>query len=262
MAKKSKKSKPSRSKKKGKGRKSLKEKRRRKRVKTGIKGMDKLIDGGFENKSINLVVGGSGCGKTIFAMQYLMGGLKNGENCLFITFEENKDEFYKNMEEFNWDLKKYEKEGKFHFLEYSPEKVNSMIEEGGGEIENIVVSNNITRIVVDSITSFALLFEDELKKREAALSLFNIIRKWNVTSLLTLQENPSERSSKSSSLEFESDGIVLIYFTREKKKRERFIEILKMRGTNHSTNIHEVNLSGKLGFTVTNKTHSEGFKGN
>ncbi len=163
------------------------------RLPSGIKGLDNLIDNGFEPKSINMIVGDSGSGKTIFAMQYLMGGLKNKENCLFITFEENKEEFYSNMKKFGWDLDKYEKEGLFHFLEYSPEKVNSMLGQGGGEIEDIVVNEKISRIVVDSITSFALLFDNDLEKREAALSLFNIIRKWGVTCLLTLQENPLKR---------------------------------------------------------------------
>jgi circadian clock protein KaiC len=179
---------------------------------------------------------------------------------LFITFEENKEEFYVNMKEFGWDLEKYEKNGQFHFLEYNPEKVNSMIEQGGGEIEDIVVNNKISRIVVDSITSFALLFEDELQKREAALSLFNIIRKWGATSLLTLQENPLRRDpEKSSELEFESDSIILIYFVRVGKQRKRFIEILKMRGTKHATEIHELNLKEKIGIEVTKKIHTNGF---
>ena len=150
------------------------------------------------------------------------------------------------MKEFGWDLEKYEKEGKFVFLEYNPEKVRSMLDEGGGSIENIVYKSKIKRIVLDSVTAFALLFEDELKRREQALALFDIIRKWGCTSLLTLQENPLDRKSgPSSSLEFEADGIILMYFVMAGSKRKRLIEILKMRGTNHSTEIHEVKITPK-----------------
>ena len=102
------------------------------RIATGIKNFDSLIEGGFEKNSTNLVVGSSGSGKTIFAVEFLIEGMKNGENCLYITFEERKDEFYANMLEFGWDLAKYEKEEKFFFLEYTPEKVKTMLEEGGG----------------------------------------------------------------------------------------------------------------------------------
>ena len=66
-----------------------------KRVPTGIKKFDKLIEGGFEYDSVNLVAGGSGSGKTIFAMQFLIDGIKKGEPCLYITFEESKKELEK-----------------------------------------------------------------------------------------------------------------------------------------------------------------------
>lgn len=226
--------------------------KKEKRLKSGIKGFDKLSEGGFPEKSVNLIVGDSGSGKTIFSTQFLKEGLDKGDKCLFITFEEKKKIFYKNMATFGWDLEKYEKEKKFFFLEYSPQKVKTMIDEGGGEIENIVVKNKIKRVVIDSITSFALLFNDELEKRETALALFDIIRKWKVTSLLTLQKNPRKRGKESgSSLEFESDCIVLIYFHRKEKEKERkrYLEILKMRGTDHSKDVHPLKIL-KSGFKV------------
>lgn len=217
---------------------------KKERMPTGIAGFDKLIEGGFDTHSVNLVVGSSGSGKTIFSVQFLMDGLEKGERVMYITFEEKKNEFYENMRRFNWDLEDYEKRGRFFFLEYSPEKVESMLEEGGGAIESIVLKYNITRIVIDSITSFALLFEQELKRREAALNLFNIIRNWKCTSLLTLEdENPEGEGGIATSIEFEADSIIVLYFLRRKAKRERFIEVLKMRGTRHSTEI--------FGFDIT-----------
>ncbi len=214
------------------------------RIPSGIKNFDKIIEHGFEKNSVNLVVGGSGSGKTIFAVQFLVEGINSGENVLYITFEENKKEFYSNMKRFGWDLGRNEKEGKFFFLEYSPEKVMTMLEEGGGAIESIVVKSNIQRIVIDSITSFALLFNEELAKREAALVLFDMIRKWNCTSLLTLQEEPSNRSEGYSvSLEFEADSIILLYFTKIRGERKRFIEVLKMRGTKHSTKTYPLEIT-------------------
>jgi circadian clock protein KaiC len=218
---------------------------KRKRVLSGIEGYNGLLGGGFESNSINLIVGGSGSGKTIFAMHFLIEGIKKGENGLYITFEEQREEFFLNMLEIGWDLEKLEKEKKFVFLEYSPEKIRNMLEEGGGVIESIVLKNNIKRIVIDSITSFALLFESELEKREAALSLFEIIRKWNCTSILTLEEDPENKGGSSSSLEFEADSITLIYFMREGERRKRLVEVLKMRGTKHSTEVHEFEITPK-----------------
>ena len=109
------------------------------RVATGIKNFDKLIDGGFEKNSINIIGGNSGSGKSIFSTQFLINGMKKNENCLYITFEEKKEPFYEHMKEFSWDLQKYEDIELFTFLEYTPSKVKAMLEEGGGAIESVIL---------------------------------------------------------------------------------------------------------------------------
>ena len=87
-----------------------------KRISTGISGLDPLIQGGFKRNSVNLVAGGAGTGKSIFAMQFIIEGLKKNEPGIYITFEEKKEKVYEDMLEFGWDLEKYEKSEKFrHF---------------------------------------------------------------------------------------------------------------------------------------------------
>ena len=227
------------------------------RIPTGIKNFDKLIEGGFEKDSTNLIVGGSGSGKSIFGVQFLVEGIKRGEKCLYITFEEKKSEFCENMLKFGWDLEKAEKQGNFVFLEYTPEKVKTMLEEGGGIIESIILRKKVTRVVIDSITSFELLFEEEIEKRGAALALFSMLRRWNCTSLLTYEGEPlKEKKASSRALEFESDSIILLFFIRAKKQRDRFIEVLKMRGTNHSRNMYPFSIE-KSGVSIGGSPCSE-----
>ena len=216
------------------------------RVSSGIPKFDEMIQGGFEKNSTNLLVGGSGTGKTIFAIQFLIEGMKKGENCLYVTFEEKKEQFYENMKAFGWNLEKYEKDGLFLFLEYTPVKVRNMLDEGGGAIENAILEKHVKRIVIDSITSFALLFEDDQSKRHAALSLFNMIRGWDCTALLTSEENVENFNLPSEALEFEADSITALYFlSRSKDERERFIEVIKMRGTEHSKKVYPVRIDKK-----------------
>jgi circadian clock protein KaiC len=227
---------------------------RDKRIATGVAGLDSLIQGGFENRSTNLLIGSSGTGKSIFAMQFLKEGMDHGEKCLYVTFEERKEEVYANMLEFDWDLEAYEKKGLFLFLEYAPEKIRVMLEEGGGAIESLVVKNKITRIVIDSITSFELLFEKQLEKREAALSLFKMISAWGCTTLLTYEGDPLKESTEHKALEFQSDSIILLYYLRSRSKRERYIEILKMRGTKHAENVYKFSIENK-GIEVDKKPY-------
>lgn len=229
------------------------------RVQTWIPNFDKLIEGGFVRNSTNLLVGGSGSGKSIFATQFLVEAMDRGEKCLYVTFEEKKKQFYGNMLSLGWDLEAYEKQGLFTFLEYTPIKVKTMLEEGGGAIESIILEKKVSRMVIDSITSFALLFHDELSQREAALSLFGMIRDWDCTSLLTLEEDPLDKDKATSrALEFEVDSIMTIFFVRDTKERQRYLEVLKMRGTNHSNKIFPFNI-GKKGLVIKKSPVSRNF---
>ncbi len=201
------------------------------RVSSGVPGFDKLVQGGFKEKHINLIIGGPGSGKTIFAIMFLLEGLKNNEPGVYITFEEQKEKLYDDVRSFGWDLEQYEKKGLFVYLEYTPEQVKKVLIEGGGMIDNVVSRIKAKRLVIDSITSFTLLYKEELTKKEAALALFEMINDWGCTALLTSQDTSLIGIEISSTLAFEVDSIIILYHMKKNGTRIRGLEILKMRGT-------------------------------
>ena len=217
-----------------------------KRITTGIPELDNMIGGGLKKNSINLVAGGAGSGKTILAMQFLKEGIeKYNEPGIYITFEEKKEKAYEDLLAFGWDFKKYEEQGEFIFLEYTPEQVKKILVEGGGIIESIIEKIKAKRLVIDSITSFALLYQDELTQKEAALSLFELINKWGCTAILTSQDTSRDHSTISAALDFEVDGIILLYHIKQKGVRKRALEILKMRGTKISNKTVAMEIASK-----------------
>ena len=138
------------------------------------------------------------------------------------------------MKEFGWDLAELEKKGKLVFLEYPPEHVRKLLAEGGGLIEEAVEKSKAKRVVIDSISSFTMLYKDELEKREESLTLFELMRKWGCTAVLTCEDEIHDLDyAISSELEFEADGVIFLYNIRERGVRKRALEVLKMRGTNH-----------------------------
>lgn len=220
------------------------------RISTGITGLDPLIQGGFKKDSVNLVAGGAGSGKTIFAIQFLVEGIaKHNEPAIYITFEERKKKLYEDMMEFGWDLEKYENEEKFVFLEYTPEQVKKVLIEGGGIIDSIIHKLKARRLVIDSISSFILLYKNELAQKESSLALFELINRWGCTAVLTAQSEVIEEKAVMAPLEFEVDGIILLYYMKHKGKRQRAIEILKMRGTKHPSSTYSFEI-GKKGMEI------------
>ncbi len=214
------------------------------RVRTGIDGMDEIMEGGFEEFSINLVVGGSGSGKSIFAMQYLYNGaLRYNEPGIYITFEERRENFIKHMKQFGWDIEKLEKNNLFRLIEYTPQQIKKLIDEGGGMIENVIEVIKAKRLVIDSITAVSLLQPTSLARRELLLSLFDMIRKWNLTALLIGERESEIGRHEPDDIEFESDSVLLLYNTRKDTIRERSMEILKMRGTKHKMQVFPLKIN-------------------
>ncbi len=215
------------------------------RISSGVLGVDKLVEGGFKAGSINLVCGGAGSGKTTFAVQFLMEGLKAGEAGVYITFEERKQKLYDDMLEFGWDLEKYERIGLFRFLEYTPEQIKRVLVEGGGTIDAVISQLRAKRLVIDSITSFALLFKDELTQKESSLALFELINRWGCTAVLTSQAIQLSPEELTAQLQFEVDSIILFYHFKQKGVRNRAVEILKMRGTKTPEKTVKLDISSK-----------------
>lgn len=209
------------------------------RVPTGIRGFDQLIGGGFKRGSVNLLSGGPGTGKTIFAMEFLLNGIVlSNEGGIFISFDEKKDSVYENMKSLGWDLDKIEKTGKFTFVEYTPEQLMKILAEGGGLLDNLMSKAQARRLVIDSISTFLLISSSEFGKREQLTNFFKLLKKWEVTTLLTNEYTPisgNEISKETLSINFEVDSIIQLYYVHDSigTERRRLVEVYKMRGTKH-----------------------------
>jgi len=205
------------------------------RVKSGIPGLDEMIEGGFEERSVVMVAGGPGTGKSTVAMQFIYNGImESGENGLFISFEEKKEEVFKHMMRYGWDLDTLEKEKKLLFLEYPPHEVERFINEGG-IIEDMINEYNVKRVAIDSITSFLLLYREEYKRRQAFIKTMDALENWDCTTLLTSEgELVMESEIRTRfGIEFLADALIALHTIRRGDTVEIGLEIVKMRGTAH-----------------------------
>ena len=214
------------------------------RVPTGIEGLDDVMEGGLRKGTVNLVGGGAGCGKSILSMQYLVEGIrKYDEPGIYISFEENPEKIIQDFLSFGWDLKGYVESKKLVILYYTPEQVERFLESGGGIVRDVIESLGVKRMVVDSLTAFTLLFATELEKTKGILKLFDSIHDWGVTSFMTSEQEPNPTLHRSTIIEFQVDGVILLYNVRKGDIRERSLEIFKMRATKHSAKIFPMQIT-------------------
>ncbi|MEM3390848.1 MAG: ATPase domain-containing protein, partial [Archaeoglobaceae archaeon] len=83
------------------------------RLKTGIPGMDEILNGGIPERNVVLLSGGPGTGKTIFGQQFLWYGLQSNEPGVYVALEEHPVQIRQNMASFGWNVKVFEEENKF-----------------------------------------------------------------------------------------------------------------------------------------------------
>lgn len=90
------------------------------KLKTGIDGLDELIDGGIDSGSRNILYGPVGTGKTVFAMQFLWQGLQRGETVAFDVMDKPFPRLVSYFKSFGWSVEPYIEKGQFIAIQAFP----------------------------------------------------------------------------------------------------------------------------------------------
>lgn len=225
------------------------------RAATGVEGFDDLCGGGLLRDNTYLVAGSAGCGKTIFALQFLYNGAtKHDEPGIFLATEERPDRIRRNARKFGWDFEPLELKNKIAFVDGTSTRVGlpsteRYVEVRGLDMDSILdqlvriqEETGAVRAVVDSWSSLGYLFPEPGRARTEALRLAATVESLGLTALLTCEWSEEGRSLPES---FLVDGVILLYNAREKNYRNRSLEIYKMRGSDHSRKIHPFEVTPK-----------------
>lgn len=213
------------------------------RIKTGVPGLDRLIEGGFVKNSSTLVSGNPGSGKTIFCSQFLWEGLKNGENCMFITFEETPEKIRESAMDFGWNFKKYEDENKLTIQHKDP------FREKGEDLfwfKDEIKKNEVSRVALDSVSLLSLYYRDKYDTRKNIFNLVKILENSGVTSVLTSEiPGGKEALSRLGIVEFIVDGVIRLSGVTMGEATFRSLIVVKMRRTKINSNLQTMGINEK-----------------
>lgn len=222
------------------------------RISTGITGLDEMLGGGFPRGHIVVVMGAFGTGKTTFGLQFLMSGLKAGENCIFISLEEDTKSILSNAKAFGWDMQEYFDDERLGLYRLEPADAKNTITRIRSELPSFIKESKATRVVIDSVSLLNLLFDSNQDKRAMLFSLTQLLRSSGCTTLLTAEvKDDNPRSSRDGLVEYTADGVILLHYDEPKGSGEGqlTLRILKMRRTAHSRRIKPYSIS-KDGISV------------
>ncbi len=177
-----------------------------------------------------------------------------GETGLYVTLDEHPDLVKKNLQSYDWDIDGMEKKGKLLFIDASGLRrargsENSLASSYGVPVDatdfsellktinKIVEGENISRIALDPVTSLMLRYVEELTKRRATVAFFDALADSGCTSIITSELKTSLMDRRFQLEEFLSHGVVLLHSLFHEGNVVRAVQIEKMRGISHDTQI-------------------------
>lgn len=220
------------------------------RLSTGISGLDALIEGGIPTGFSVLLAGHPGTGKTILAAHFLYEGLNKGENGLYVSFSESKEQFFVNMEKLGMNFRDFEQHEKLAFLDFASTTREGM-RDSFDEILTTIRGTNVKRMVIDSITAIGHSYRNEVISARIILQtiLGKVMRLEGVTSIL-IAEIPTGLVAFGLGIEesIADSNIMLDHGPNDASPL--VLRVMKMRGTSISKEPHVCSIKDGKGMVL------------
>jgi circadian clock protein KaiC len=209
---------------------------------TGIAGLDELTYGGLPAGRPSLICGGAGCGKTIFAITYLVNGVaKYGEGGVFMSFEERAVDLEENVASLGYDLSEMVADRRLAIDHVHIER--SEIEQSGEyDLEGLFVrlahaidSVGAKRVVLDTIEALFSGLSDTAMLRAEIRRLFAWLKERGVTAIITAERGDGTLTRYGIE-EYVSDCVILLDNRVVDQVTTRLLRVVKYRGSAHGTN--------------------------
>ena len=228
---------------------------------TGIQGFDEISGGGLPLGRTTLVMGGAGCGKTVFGLQALVNGARRAKEAgIFVAFEESTGQIVANAATFGWDLHPLEQKLLF-FLDarLSPEVVKagefdligmlSLLEAKAAEI-------HASLIVFDGIDVLLGLLNDPMAEQREIYRIRDWISKTGLTGIITQKVGAYEADHRYSFLQFMVDCAVILRHQVVDGSAFRNLRIIKYRGSGFAADEFPITLTTE-GMQLTHRGPAE-----
>lgn len=230
------------------------------RVPTGIMGLDELIGGGFQQGKTYLISGEAGTGKTIFCLQYVLEGLKRGENTVYLTIDERPIHLVQDAATFGWNLDNPIREKRLNLIDITPEFSELRLGKFKGNVENDQIINEIRssikkvkakRVVIDPIAPMFASSENQFQLREYIRQLMFSLDELGTTNLVSsIIDTGSNMISKFGVEEFFASGVIVLWLEREEMAYNRVMMVRKMRGTPIDLRVRKFNIDSSTGISL------------
>jgi circadian clock protein KaiC len=226
---------------------------------TGIAGFDQITNGGLPKGRPSIVCGGPGCGKTMFAMEFLVrGATEFNEPGVLMTFEETGEEMTKNVASLGFDLKALASRKKI-MMDYVKIEPAEIQETGAYDLEGLFVrlqyavdSIGAKRVVLDTLEAVFSGFANVGMLRAEIRRLFRWLKDRGLTTVVTAERGDGNLTRYGLE-EYVSDCVIFLDHRVSQQVSTRRLRVVKYRGTSHGADEYPFLIDDK-GFSVLPST--------
>jgi len=241
------------------------------KIGTGIRGLDKMLNGGLVPGRAYIVSGPPGSGKTILGSQFLVDGVEGGERVLFVALEEPPNELKYNLRVFGWpiegievldansDIRRFEPTPILEIstetepIKFSavPDDIRKTPDFESHEVsvhslqqllKTLLIKRAYTRVLIDSMTALRYFCMKDFEENVSTQSFMRFLAESKVTSLLTVETSEASEMAPEA---FLARGEIRLYRMRDESGIKRFISIEKYKGSAHDEDIRPFDITAK-----------------
>jgi circadian clock protein KaiC len=225
------------------------------RLQTGVGGIDDMVGGGLPHSTTTLVAGPSGSGKTVLGLQFIAEGIKRGERCLYLSFQQSPEQLVARGEAFGWPFRKAVEVGLLSIQQLAP--VEMSLDAVGADLRRAAsLDGAMTRVVVDSLAELEPAARGTNRFPDFLVALTAMFSSIGATSLLTSETSAffGGGFELTHGLAFVADNVILLRYAELHSEVRRALAIIKMRNGDHVRDIVEVEIATN-GMIVKGKFH-------
>ncbi len=227
------------------------------RLRSGVKGFDRLIAGGVPRGFFVAVVGEPGTGKTVFSIHFAWQGVLEGDKVVYVTTEESRESIIRQAAMFQMDFAGAVDRGKMIIID-------ALMRGRGDEwslqeldIDELVqkvleakkrLGYGRARLIIDSMSAFWL--DKPAMARKYSYMVKRILYKWDFTVYMVSQYAITTTQAFGWGVEHVADGIVRFRRYIRRGELKRYVLVEKMRQTPHSLVMHEIDIRDGEGMVV------------
>jgi circadian clock protein KaiC len=212
------------------------------RASTGVAGLDAMLGGGLPRASTTIVQGGTGTGKTLLGLHFLLEGARHGEAGIQFMLEETPDQLRQFAQGLGWELATFEERGLLTLSYISPVELSTdrFLDRARQQVKKA----GARRAVLDSLTSLALGVPSERRFKELVYAVAKHFHAAGVTLNMNMEVPDLLGSAQLSGhgVSFAADNVIQLKFVEIEGRLERGLSVLKVRGVRHATDVRRLSV--------------------